>query len=202
MTVRPSGAAASGPIIALLGVLWSHAAAGDEIITANGDRLTGSIIAADADRVLLKTAYAGIIQIERSQVRSLRRGAAQGRRVEVECPDAPAAPIADGSSPNEQDATAEHSAEPSTMPARAESPRSSPLTPGSELSGRVNFALSDDQGNTDKSEVDFDYHVEYRHGWHRFRSLGALEFDTNDSEKTTDKWASFIQYSRLFRSRW
>jgi len=202
VTVRPSGAAASGPIIALLGVLWSHAAVGDEIITANGDRLSGSIIAADADRVLLKTAYAGMIQIERSQVRSLRRGAAQGRRVEVECPDAPAVPIADGSSPNEQDATAVHSAEPSTMPARAESPRSSPLTPGSELSGRVNFALSDDQGNTDKSEVDFDYHVEYRHGWHRFRSLGALEFDTNDSEKTTDKWASFIQYSRLFPSRW
>ena len=202
MTVRPSETAIPAPIIALLGVLWSHAAVGDEIITANGDRLTGSIIAADVNRVLLKTAYAGIIQIKRSQVRSLSRGATQARRVMGNCPDAPAAPIADGSSPNEQDATAVFAAEPSTMPARAESPRSSPLTPGSELSGRINFALSNDQGNTDKSEVDFDYQVEYRHGWHRFRSLGALELDTNDSEKTTDKWASFIQYSRLFPSRW
>ena len=81
MTVRPSEAAISAPIIVFLGVLWSHAAVGDEIITANGDRLTGSIIAADGDRVLLQTAYAGIIQIERSQVRSLRRRAPQARRV-------------------------------------------------------------------------------------------------------------------------
>ena len=202
MTVRPSEAAISAPIIVFLGVLWSHAAVGDEIITANGDRLTGSIIAADGDRVLLQTAYAGIIQIERSQVRSLRRRAPQARRVAEEWPDAPCAPIADGSKPNGQDATAVRSGEPLPMSARAESPRSSPLTPGRELSGRVNFALSDDQGNTDKSEVDFDYQLEYRQGWHRLRSLGALEFDTDDDEKTTDKWASFIQYSRLFASRW
>jgi len=202
VTVRPSEAAISAPIIVFFGVLWSHAAVGDEIITANGDRLSGTIVAADGDRVLLKTAYAGIIQIERSQVRSLRRGAAQARRVAEECHDALASPIANGSKPNGQDATPVRSAEPSSMPARAESPRSSPFTPGSELSGRVNFALSDDQGNTDKSEIDFHYQVEYRHGWHRFRSLGALEFDTDDDENTTDKWASFIQYSRLFPSRW
>jgi putative salt-induced outer membrane protein YdiY len=183
-------------------MLWSHAAVGDEIITTNGDRLSGSIITADADRVLLKTRYAGIIQIERSQVRSLRRGAAQARRVEVESPDAPAMPMTDGAKPNGQDATAVRAAEPSPTPARAESPRPSPFTPASELSGRVNFALSDDRGNTDKSEVDVDYQVEYRHGWHRLRSRGALEFDTDDDEETTNKWATFNQYSRLFPSRW
>ena len=201
MTVKPSGPPVR-PDHRLAWCALVAAAVGDEIITTNGDRLTGSIIAADADRVLLKTAYAGIIQIERSQVRSLRLGTAQGRRVAEECPDASASPIADGSKPSEQDATPVRSVEPSSMPARAESPTSSPFTPGSELSGRVNFALSDDQGNTDKSEVDFDYQVEYRLGWHRFRSLGALEFDTNDNEKTTDKWATFNQYSRLFPSGW
>jgi hypothetical protein len=66
----------------------------------------------------------------------------------------------------------------------------------------VSFSLSDEQGNTDKSEIDFDYQVEYRRGWHRLRSRGALELDTNDAEKTTDKWATFNQYSRLFPARW
>jgi putative salt-induced outer membrane protein YdiY len=183
-------------------VLSSDAAVGDEIITANGDRLSGTIIEADADRVLLQTAYAGVIRIERSEVRSLRRGATQARRVTVECPDATATPIADGSKANEHDATRVRFTEPASMPARAESARSSPFTPGSEWSGRVNFALSHDQGNTDKSEVDLDYQVEYRHGWHRLHSRGALEFDTDDEEETTDKWATFNQYSRLFPSRW
>ncbi|UHD17228.1 DUF481 domain-containing protein [Thiocapsa bogorovii] len=183
-------------------MLSSDAAFGDEIITANGDRLSGTIIETDADRVLLKTAYAGIVRIERSQVRSLRRGATQARRVAQECPDATTTPIADGSTANEHDATRVRSTEPSPMPARAESARSSPFTPGSEWSGRVNFALSQDQGNTDKSEVDFDYQVEYRHGWHRLHSRGALEFDTDDEEETTDKWATFNQYSRVFPSRW
>jgi putative salt-induced outer membrane protein YdiY len=29
-----------------------------------------------------------------------------------------------------------------------------------------------------------------------------LEFDTTDGEKTTDKWSTYNQYSRLFPSRW
>ena len=70
------------------------------------------------------------------------------------------------------------------------------------MSGRVDFALSDDKGNTDKSEVDFGYKLEYRQGRHWLTSLGKLEFDTNDGEKTTDKWSTHNQYSRLFPSRW
>jgi putative salt-induced outer membrane protein YdiY len=87
-------------------------------------------------------------------------------------------------------------------PTVTEAPQSSPFTPGNKLSGRVEFALSDDQGNTDKNEIDFGYKVEYRQGWHRLTSLGNLEFDTNDGEKTTDKWSTLNQYSRLFPSRW
>ncbi|MFP4076439.1 MAG: DUF481 domain-containing protein [Halochromatium sp.] len=44
--------------------------------------------------------------------------------------------------------------------------------------------------------------MEYRRGWHRLRSLGALELDTNDGEKTTNKWSTFNQYARGFPSRW
>ena len=70
------------------------------------------------------------------------------------------------------------------------------------LSGRVDFALSDDKGNTDKNEIDFGYKLEYRQGRHRLTSLGKLEFDTNDGERTTDRWSTHNQYSRLFPSRW
>jgi putative salt-induced outer membrane protein YdiY len=188
--------------MSVIGLLWAHTAFGDEVITANGDRLSGTILEADADRVLLETAYAGVIRIERSQVRSLRRGASQASPVAGECPDVPSTIIADRSQPKEQDATPSRSAASSSTPAGAGSSRSSPFTPGSEWSGRVNVALSHEKGNTDKDEIDLDYHLEYRRGWHRFRSLGALEFDTNGDEKTTDKWSTFNQYSRLLPSRW
>jgi len=195
-------AAVSALTISLVGSVWAQRAFADEVITSNGDRLSGTILKADADRVLLETAYAGIIQIERSQVRSLRRGRGRASPVALECPDAPPATIARRSKPKGQDATTAVAAEPVSRPARTGSLRSSPFTPGTEWSGRVNFSFSDEKGNTDKNEIDVDYHLEYRRGWHRFRSLGALEFDTNDGEKTSDKWATFNQYSRLFLSRW
>jgi len=188
--------------VVVLGLPAFQTALGDEVITANGDRLSGTILEADADRILLETVYAGVIQIERSQVRSFRRGATPAGLGAAEPRDAAPAHTAAGSALHEQDATTARSGEPSSAPARAELARSSPFSPGSELSGRVDFALSNEKGNTDKREIDFDYQLEYRHGWHRLRSLGALEFDTDSNDKTADNWATFNQYSRLFPSRW
>ena len=202
MTATPARAALASLSIAAIGVLWARTAFADEIITTTGDRLTGTILKADADRILLNTAYAGIVEIDRSQVRSMQPGTAQARPVCSEWPDIAPMTVADGVKPNAHDAAAAPSGASSSVPAGAEPSRSSPFTPGSEMSGRVNFALSHDNGNTDKDEIDFDYQLEYRRGWHRFRSLGALEYDTDGDEKITDKWASFNQYSRVFPSHW
>jgi putative salt-induced outer membrane protein YdiY len=199
-------------MLCLLGLAWAQAALGDEIITTTGDRLTGTILEADGDSILLKTAYAGIIAIDRSQVRSLRRGAAVADLGAAGRSDAASAPAAGSSNARAQAVTTVCKTEPTTSPAgaptssqtaaAAEPARWSPFTPGSELGGRVNFALSHESGNTDKDEIDFDYQLEYCRGWHRFRSLGALEYDTDNNDKTTDKWSTFNQYSRVFPSRW
>jgi putative salt-induced outer membrane protein YdiY len=71
-----------------------------------------------------------------------------------------------------------------------------------KLSGRVNLALKSEEGNTDKNEIDFDYMLDYRRRWHRLESFGALEYDTNRGERTTDKWSWSVKYSRLFRGPW
>ena len=202
MTATPARAALAALSIAAIDVLCARTAFADEIITTTGDRLTGTILKAGAGTILLKTAYAGIVEIERSQVRSLRRGAATVSQVSLECSDAAPMTIADAAKSNEQEAATAHSPDPVSTLARAVSSQSSPYTPGSELSGRVNVALSHDNGNTDKDEIDVDYQLEYRRGWHRFRSLGSFEYDTDGDEKITDKWASFNQYSRVFPSYW
>ena len=53
-------------LIALL--LWTCIAAADEVRLANGDRLTGEIIRAENQILILKTAYAGDIRIKQSEV--------------------------------------------------------------------------------------------------------------------------------------
>ncbi|WPL18227.1 Putative salt-induced outer membrane protein [Thiorhodovibrio winogradskyi] len=172
MRISPTAIAAL-PIlvISLLGPRGANAA---EVITTNGDRLSGTLLHADAETVVLQTAYAGRIRIDRAQVSVLRQQSAQATTT-----------------------TRAHSAE----PPEASRQTSSAVVPP-KFSGRVNFALSDDSGNTDTTEIDFDYQLDYRRGWHRLRSLGVLEFDTNDGEQTADKWSTLNHYSRLFPSRW
>jgi putative salt-induced outer membrane protein YdiY len=181
---------------------WFQAAVGAEVVLVNGDRLSGRILQADQDTVVLETDYVGTLTIERNKVQSLRRDPVQaGTEVSAHSDAGPGA-VADGSNPNQPQGSAQPPADDSAGPTVTTSARSSPFTPGNNLTGRVDFALSDDKGNTDKNEIDVDYQVEYRRGWNRLTSLGALEFDTNDGEKTTDKWSTYNQYSRLFPSRW
>lgn len=156
----------------------------------NGDRLSGKILQADLSTVMLETDYLGIVEIERSRIQSLRHGPVQeGRKVAASCTAASGA-VADGSGPKQPAQSSPSPALASSEPTVTASARSSPFTPGDKLTGRVAFSLSDDKGNTDKNEIDFDYQAEYRWGWNRLRSLGKLEFDTNDGEKTTDKWST------------
>ena len=48
----------------LIGVLSPRSVLADEVLMTNGDRLSGKILQANQERVLLKTAYAGVIVIE------------------------------------------------------------------------------------------------------------------------------------------
>jgi hypothetical protein len=156
----------------------------------NGDRLTGRIVQTNQDTVLLQTVYAATIAIDHSQVQSLHRTSPRSRPTVVGPPDATPRAVAHGARPNDRQNIAARPADKSSDPARAESAKPSAFAPGSTLSGRVNVSLSDEKGNTDKNEIDFDYQVEYRRGWHRLRSLGALEYDYDSAPaveaETTD----------------
>jgi hypothetical protein len=178
VTATPARATRAALTIAFIALLWAHAAVGDEIITTTGDRLSGTIIEGDPHMIRLQTSYAGIVEIDRSQVQSLRCRAAQADPAGLACAGAGPITVADGARSAAQDATAGPAGASASTPARADVSRSSPFTEGSKLGGRINFALSHERGNTDQDEIDFDYQLEYRRGWHRFRSLGVLEYGT------------------------
>jgi putative salt-induced outer membrane protein YdiY len=205
MNQRPRRLPLSALALLVCSPFWTQAAASDAVVTTNGDRLTGTILNTGPDYVLLRTPYAGVLRIDRNQVRSLHRGTDLGGSeptetgTETATGGAESKPAEPTTAATPTPAGADLAA---STTAAAATTRSSPYIRDGGWSGRVNFALSDENGNSKKSEIDFDYQLNYTSGWHRLRSFGALEFDSNNSDKTKDKWSTFNQYSRLFPSRW
>lgn len=168
----------------------------------NGDRLSGDVMRQEGDLLKLKTAYAGTVEIDWAQVREVRLDEAQEVLLDDETVlEVTAVSRGDGRVILQQDP----SAEPKSVDAarvRVIEPEPWELGKGHRLSGRVNFALKIEQGNTDKNEVDLDFELDYRRRWHRLESWGELEYDTSRGDKTTDTWSLDNNYRRLFKSPW
>ena len=174
----------------------------DEVIMHNGDRLTGEVIRQDEGRLRLKTAYAGTLSIEWEQVSEVRLDEAREVLLDDETVLAVTAVSRHhGRLTLQQD--------PATKPMTVDEARVKVIEPepwelgeGYKLSGRANFALKSERGNTHKNEIDFDFQLDYRRLWHRFESWGELEYDTRSGSKTTDKWSLDNNYRRLFDGPW
>jgi hypothetical protein len=176
--------------------------AADVVIMHNGDRMTGDLIRQDGDRLKLKTAYAGTLDIDWKQVREVRLDAPR----EVLLDDERVLKVEAVS--REDDRLTLVQASPSApitvVPARVKviEPEPWELGEGYRLNGRLGLALKNERGNNDKNEVDLDFELDYRRRWHRWQSWGQLEYDTQSGSKTTDKWSLDNNFRRLFDSPW
>lgn len=186
----------------LIACLCLQPAAADEVLMHNGDRLTGDVVRQDADRIKLKTAYAGTLSIDWAQVREVRLDEPQPVLLDDESVlEVTAVSHSDGRVTLQQEAPSR----PITVDAarvKVIEPEPWELDKGHKFSGRVNFALKNEQGNTDKNEIDLDFELDYRRRWHRLESWGELEYDTRRGIETTDKWSLDNNYRRLFKSPW
>jgi hypothetical protein len=189
-------------VFSVVVLLCLQPAAADEVIMNNGDRLSGDVMRQEGDLLKLKTAYAGTVEIDWAQVREVRLDEAQEVLLDDETVlEVTAVSRGDGRVILQQDP----SAEPESVDAarvKVIEPEPWELGKGHRLSGRVNFALKIEQGNTDKNEVDLDFELDYRRRWHRLESWGELEYDTSRGDKTTDTWSLDNNYRRLFKSPW
>jgi hypothetical protein len=59
---------------------------------------------------------------------------------------------------------------------------------GFRFTGRVNFALESERGNTDEDEIDLDGDLLWRRKHDRFTLRGELEHDKTDGRTTADDW--------------
>ena len=172
----------------LSALLFAHNAAADELLLRDGSRILGTVKKKEGNTLEFKTSFAGTIQVNWDQVSELRT-------------DRPAQVLLNNDKvvsarlfKNRTDSTILQSG-PDTPPESfgpAEvafiNPEPWRLGESFKFSGRVNFALESQRGNTDEDEIDIDGHLSWRRKHDRFTLRGELEHDKNDGRTTADNW--------------
>lgn len=141
----------------------------------NGDVISGAITAKTNKVVSVKTRYAGIIHIQRSEVKYIGSDLSS------------AAVKKAARSSNASEVAPPISALDPTLVAATGSKAKSGMEDG-KFTGNINFSLKSENGNTDKDEIDTDFSVAYRRAEHRFRAQGQLEYDLRDGENNKQDW--------------
>jgi putative salt-induced outer membrane protein YdiY len=172
----------------LAALLFSQNAATDELLLSDGSRILGTVVRKEGNTLDFKTAFAGTIKVKWDQVSELRT-------------DKPAQVLLS----NDEVISARafsNSADSTTVDAGTDAPPRT-YTPsevalinpepwrlgrGFKFSGRTNFALEAQRGNTDKDEIDIDGNLLWRRKQDRFTLIGELEHDKNNGTTTADNW--------------
>ena len=184
--------------LALVGLALLAPATADEVILSNGDRLTGEVVRQDGGRLRLRTDYAGEISIDWEQVREVRL--AEPSPVLLDNDEV--IDIAAVTRDQEQlHLSRPGVSEPMTLaPERVQIIEPEPWETGAghRLSGIVNLGLQDRTGNSESTEMDLDFELNYRRRWQEWQTTGQLEYNQTRSVKTTENWSLRNKYTRRF----
>jgi len=76
------------------------------------------------------------------------------------------------------------------------------LGQGRKRSGRINLAVENERGNSEKREYDLDLELHNRWGKNHLMVLGQLEYDTTRGVTSTDNWTVFANFDQTFTGMW
>jgi putative salt-induced outer membrane protein YdiY len=76
------------------------------------------------------------------------------------------------------------------------------LGQGRKRSGRINLAVENEQGNTEKREIDLGLELHNRWGKNHLTVLGQLEYDTTRGVTSADNWTVFANFDHTFTGKW
>jgi putative salt-induced outer membrane protein YdiY len=200
MAARNHLAAALG-MLALVSAVGAQPVLADEVVLANGDRLTGKIVRKEADTIVLTTSYAGDVTI---QWREIRRITADGP-VAVYFEDGSKLtgsmrPAGDGvvivtAGALESDPTP-------LAKLRFLNPSAEVSGEGAKVTGHINAGLSSSSGNTQSKKFYLDTEGLIRSRDDRY-TLGARALNSYDrGEETESSWLAYGKYDRFFTKKW
>ncbi len=173
----------------------------DEVILIDGSHLKGEVVEKETDVLQFKTNFAGTLRIKWAQVKKLH----VDKPVKILL-DNKHIIQANSISNNEKQVTIklDENQSTTTMSSLDKAYINPPQWKqgiGYKFSGRFNFALKSQHGNTVKEELDLDGRTEFRRVDDRLQFTGELEHDTNYSSQTADNWLLLSRYDRFYEKR-
>jgi putative salt-induced outer membrane protein YdiY len=175
----------------------------DVVLLKGGDRLSGSIVSKSADTLVLKTAYAGAINIKWSEVESIESAEAlnfvllDGTRM------AATASAADESA----SVVLKSGAILTTAPiALADvgyiNPTPEMLGEGVRVHGRANLGLNSNRGNTDNDQLAYDVESIIRSARNRFTIGANGETKQESGSETARNNRGYFKYDHFLSEKW
>ena len=178
------------------------AAIADEVVIVNGDRITGQVVRQDAGALRLKTAYAGTLEIEWEQVQQL----ILDEPVTVILNDDRVLDIDQFFREGDQYVLHPVSQAPEIKVDYAQvkviEPDPWELGQGHNFTGRVNIAIENEKGNSEKNEFDLDFSMNNRWRKNNLLVMGELEYDTTRGFTSTDNWSVMANLDHTFSRKW
>jgi hypothetical protein len=172
----------------LTALLFAHSTLADELLLRDGSRILGTVKQKEGNTLEFKTSFAGTIKVDWDQVSELRTD--QPAQVLLSNDEVISASVfkngTDGTILQRGPDTPPHTFSPPEV--AFINPEPWRLGRGFKFTGRANFALKSERGNTDEDEIDFDGDLLWRRQRDRFTLMGELEHDKTDGKTTTDDW--------------
>jgi putative salt-induced outer membrane protein YdiY len=191
------------PVVLLLTLtLAVPVATADELLMRDGSRLLGEVVKRENGTLEFKTAYAGVIKIQWDQVAEITTE----KPMEFLLSDDTTVTVTHViNNVNDLIVETESGVPPQTLTQDAVAyvnPEPWREGKGYKLSGRANFALSKQRGNTDKDEIDIDGDLTWRRKNDRFTASGELERDKDNNKTTSDNWKLQGAYNYFLTKKW
>ena len=186
-------------LLTLLGL--GNQADADTLTLKNGDKLTGTVVKKETDKIIFKTSYAGDISISWSEVASLDTE----QPVELVLTDQTSMKATIHST---QAGTV--TLKPESMPApvtvaldKVQYVNPSPVVTGKgiKISGRANAGFAVSNGNTDNNSYNLDAEVVLRSKINRFTVGTTLYKASEDNMDTADESTLYLKYDHFLNKK-
>ena len=185
-------------IAAAAAALFAASVNADEVVMKNGDRITGKVVELLDGKLSIKTEYAGVINIDWSQVETFSTAEPifvtigdNVVRATVSEADVGTATL------SSEDWLETEPIELSRLSAMNYEPK-----PTVRVSGRINIGASSTSGNTNVDTTNGDAEMVARSDKNRFTLGGEIHRAKTDDVETESNWLAYLKYDHFFSQRW
>ncbi len=174
----------------------------DEVLVSDGSRIVGEVVRHDTSVLKIKTSFAGTLEIKWKDI------------VEVNLTESGTVLLRDGQT-LEIKALSHQEDQFILYPVSSDAPlvvaasevkafeaEAWELGEGRKRTGRINIAVEDEKGNTEKREIDLDGEFHSRWGRNHLTLLGQLEYDTTRGVTSADNWTVLANFDHTFTGKW